>query len=202
MAAASAIETLINKSISQGDSLDKVTRKIFLLFPTHAFNNEYDLQLELLSEISNFLDVPISSIHIVGSAKTGISFVKGTNFSPETSDIDIAIVDHYLFFKKFEHSYKESNGWQLNTFSVRGNPDKTKQRRSEFLDYLHKGIFRPEKMPNSSERADWINFFNLLSVKYANYCNGITAWVYAGEHFLTSKQQSAVEKFLSNKGEA
>lgn len=201
MTSTSEIEKLINKAISQGDSLDKVTRKIYLLFPTHAFNDQYDIQLELLTEISGYLDIPISSIHIVGSAKTGISFVKGTPFNSETSDIDIAIVDHYLFFKKFEHSHKASNGWRLDAFNVRDKPDKTKQQRAEFLDYLQKGIFRPEKMPNSAEKADWINFFNRLSNKYSSFCSGITAWVYAGEHFLTSKQQSAVERFLSNQGE-
>jgi len=63
MAAASAIKTLINNPLFQGGSLEKVKRMIFLLFPTHAFNNEYDLLFELLSEISNFLDVPKSLIH-------------------------------------------------------------------------------------------------------------------------------------------
>lgn len=200
MTAMSAIETLINNAISQGDNLDKITRKIYLVFPTHAFKDQYDLQLELLSEVSCYLDVPISSIHIVGSAKTGISFVKGTSFCPDKSDIDIAIVDHYLYFKKFEQSHKESNGWNTNSFNIQDNPEETKKQRKLFLDYLQKGIFRPEIMPNSTERAHWLNFFNRLSGKYSKYCNGITAWIYAGEHFLTFKQQSAVESFLSNKG--
>lgn len=200
MSQISEIEKLIDDSLSRGDSLDKVTRKIYLLFPTHAFKNQYDLQFNLLTDISNHFDVPISSIHIVGSAKTGISFVKGTIFSPDSSDIDIAIVDQSLFMKSFEYSFKVSKGWQLNAFSVRNKPEKTKERRAEFLDYLHKGIFRPEIMPYCKQRADWLNFFSRLDNNYSNFCNGISAWIYASEHFLTTKQVSAVQKFLSNKG--
>lgn len=192
------LNVLISKSIAQGDSLEKVTRKIFLLLPTYVFKEDYDLQLDLLTEVSEFLGIPISSIHIVGSAKTGISLVKGTAFSKVNSDIDIAIVDQYLFMKKFEYSFKESRGWNLGAFTIRGDVEKTKLRRQEFLDYLQKGIFRPEKMPNSKEKADWLNFFGRLTDKYSTHCNKITAWIYASEIFLTSKQQSAVDIHLSN----
>ena len=199
MSATSEIEQLISDSLSQGDSLDKITRKIYLLFPTHAFKNQYDLQLNLLTEISDHFEIPISCIHIVGSAKTGVSFIKGTPFSPENSDIDIAIVDQYLFHKSFEYSFKVSKGWQLNSFSVRSDSEMTKRRRSEFLDYFQKGIFRPEKMPNSKLRGDLLSFFGRLSSNYSSFCKEISVWIYASEHFLTAKQTSAVEKFLSNK---
>ncbi len=194
----SELEALISEAISKGDGIGKIARKIFLLLPTHAFREQYDLQLDLLTEVSEHLNVPISSVHIVGSAKTGVSLVKGTPFSTESSDIDIAIVDPYLFMKKFEYSFKESDGWTLNSFTVRNDAEKTKTRKQEFLDYLQKGIFRPEKMPNSKERADWLNFFGLLTDKYATHCNRITAWIYAGEVFLTSKQESAVSIYLGN----
>lgn len=192
------LQALISEAIIKGDSIEKITRKIFLLLPSHAFKNQFDLQLDLLTEVSEHLNVPISSVHIVGSAKTGVSLVKGTPFSKDNSDIDIAVVDPVLYMKKFEYSFKESNGWALNSFTVRSDVEKTKLRRQEFLDYLQKGIFRPDKMPNSSQRADWLNFFGRLTGKYANHCNKITAWVYASEIFLTSKQQSAVSIYLGN----
>ncbi|PKO24870.1 MAG: hypothetical protein CVU35_07065 [Betaproteobacteria bacterium HGW-Betaproteobacteria-8] len=192
-------EELIKKSASQGDSVDRIARKVYLMLPTHAFKDAYDIQLDLFSEISSFVDIPISSIHIIGSAKTGISLVKGTTFSSEKSDIDIAIVDPSLYTKKFEHSFQISNGWKnLSTFSA--NPVDAANKRKQFLDYLDRGVFCPNCMPHSPDRAEWLSFFGRLSDTYSHFCNGISAWIYASEYFLTYKQQSAIKKYLADKG--
>lgn len=192
-------EELIKQSTINGDGIDRIARKVYLILPAHAFKDNYDTQLDLFSEVSLFLQIPISSIHIIGSAKTGFSLVKGTAFSQENSDIDIAIVDSSLYTKKLEQSFQISNGWKdLSTFAV--DPVDASRKRNQFLEYLNKGILRPEYMPHSEIRADWLSFFGRLSDTYSHFCNGVSGWIYASEYFLTYKQESAIKKYLADKG--
>lgn len=192
-------EDLIKSSASEGESIDRITRKVYLMLPTYAFDGAYDIQLDLFSEISTFLNIPISSIRIIGSAQTGISLINGTTFSAVTSDIDVAIVDHALYTKKFEQSFQISNGWK-NLAAFGSKPVEAANKRNHFVDLLNRGIFCPNYMPHSPDRADWLSFFGRLSDKYSNFCNGISAWIYASEYFLTYKQQTAIKKYLNDKG--
>lgn len=178
--------------------LKKIATKIYFLSPSCAFENRYDLQLDLYEEICEFLDLPLSAIRLVGSAHTGFSLVKNTPFDRRTSDLDIAVVDGPLYLRMFEHAFLETEGWK-NVAKFSGTRSAT-IRRSEFLRYLERGIIRPDLMPSSPHKARWENFFGKLADKYSHVCNGISAGIYARESFMSTKQQSAIQNFFANRG--
>lgn len=178
------------------DSL-AITRRVFFLFPTHAFREASGRQFDLYQEVADFFGVPFNSIHIVGSAKTGHSLFRGTPFDPETSDVDIALIDSAAFLRYVELAFLKSNGWRSRaSFPLKGG-NSTYQ---DFQHYLRRGIFRPDLMPTCRERGDWLSFFGTLSTKYRDVCNGISASIYVSAIFFEWKQKTAVELFLANKG--
>jgi len=158
------------------------------------------LQLELYEEISEHLDVALSAINLIGSGHTDFSLIKGTDFSKENSDLDVAIVDSRLFLELFEQSFETTNGWNHTNLFPGDKPVKQQENRRQFLRYIGKGIIRPDLMPNSPERASWTNFFGKLAWKYQDFCNGISAGIYASETFMAAKQERAIEHYLATKG--
>jgi len=81
------METKQLKSIRLGltNKVDRseIARKIYLTFPTHAFENDEETQFKLLNEIADFWRIPIYCIHAAGSAKIGFSPHKKQNLSQE-----------------------------------------------------------------------------------------------------------------------
>lgn len=174
-----------------------IARRVFFLFPTHAFSGAIERQFDLYQEVAAFFNVPFNSIHIVGSARTGVSLVHGTPFDSQNSDIDIALVDPTAYLKYTELAFVKSEGWRNRAAFP------TKQgigTRDDFLSYLTRGMFRPDLMPTCKERGDWLSFFGRLSRKYADVCNGISACIYASAMFFEWKQKLAVDMFLANRG--
>jgi hypothetical protein len=189
---------LLDDSWINKDPIHKIAKKIYFLAPSYAFESNSDLQLALYEEIGFFLNLPISSIRVVGSAHTGFSLVKGTPFDRITSDLDIAIIDGQLYLKMFESAFRQTDGWRdLSKFS---NSRQAADKKIELLRYMNKGIICPELMPSSPSKAEWGNFFGKLGDKYSQFCNGISARVYAHDTFMSAKQHSAIEVYFSNKG--
>ena len=187
---------LIVSSAAARTAIRTIARKVYFLSPSVAFSDNYDLQLALYDEICEFLKLPISAIRLVGSAHTGFSLVRGTPFDPEKSDLDIAIVDAGMYLQLFEEAFEQTRGWE-DTSKFAGNFDAL-GRKNQFLRYLRKGVIRPDLMPSSPLKAEWTNFFGKLGDKYATFCRGITAGVYARESFMAAKQESAIKMFLEN----
>lgn len=178
----------------------QIARQLYFLSPSFAFVGNYELQLQLYERICEFLRLPLSAIRLVGSGHTGFSLVKNTPFDKEKSDLDIAIVDSGLYLELFEHAFDITEGWtDMTKFS--GAPvQQQRDTKEKFLKYLRKGIVRPDLMPASPRKADWENFFGKLGDDYSNFCNGISAGVYARESFMAAKQESAIKTYLSIQG--
>lgn len=141
----------------------------------------------------------MSAIRLVGSGHTGFSLVKNTLFDKEKSDLDIAIVDSHLYLELFELAFEATGGWRdVTKFS--GMPDQQRTTKERFLKYLRKGIVRPDLMPASPRKADWENFFGKLGDDYSEFCNGISAGIYARELFMAAKQESAINAYASTLG--
>lgn len=177
----------------------QIARQLYFLSPSFAFNGNLDLQLSLYEKICNFLRLPLSAIRVVGSGHTGFSLVKNTAFDKTKSDLDIAIVDSQLYLNMFEFAFEITDGWKdISKFS--GSVAKQKTTSTEFLKYLQKGVIRPDLMPSSPRKAEWDNFFGKLGDEYSDFCNGISAGVYAKELFMAAKQESALDAYISNQG--
>lgn len=187
----------IERSLRESVPSNLIARKIFLSYPTAVFLNGEDLEFEILNKVKMFFDVPFSSIKIVGSSKTQKSLHKENTFTPQVSDLDVAIIDPSLFLKYVEISYKATNGYS----------DLTKFRRiggravyNDFFKYITKGIFRPDLMPRCNEATSWKQFFARISVDHNNIFKSINAGIYASEYIFEAKHSQLIENYKISKG--
>jgi hypothetical protein len=168
----------------------EIARKIFLTYPTAAFIGAEEQQYQVLNSIAHYFEIPITTIHVAGSAKTGRSFHQNLDFVPGASDLDVAIIDARLFIKYSEIVYSRSKRYSdQSLFPVKEG----KSTYEEYASYLLRGIFRPDLMTTGAERAGWNNYFGKLSSEHSNLFRSITACVYLSELFFQGKQRSAIK---------
>lgn len=183
----------INAAAEAGLTHGEIARKIFLVYPTKVFIGNEEQQYAISNEIARHFDVPITSVQVAGSAKTGRSFFQQRDFIPGSSDLDIAIIDSRLFCKYMEIVFTETKGYTDKTgFSVRHK----RPTFDEYMAYIAKGIFRPDLMPAGEEKAKINNFFGLLSRNHTSLFRDINAAIYLSESFFESKQRSAIKNHL------
>jgi hypothetical protein len=187
----------IIESAKQGHDSISIARKVYFLFPTHAFTADPDRQFDLYQAIANFFDVPMYSIQIVGSGKTGVSLIHGNSYDPGSSDLDVAVIDQLLFTKYAELSFVVSEGFRRKDLfpTLKG-----KSTIDDFRSYLTKGVFRPDLMPNCEKRVEWRAFFDSLTKEYQDVCAKVSAGIYATSTYFEWKQKMAIERFLADKG--
>lgn len=186
----------IDKSLKELCSHIEIVRKVYLTYPTKALIDKEEKQFEILNEISQFFEIPINHIQVCGSSKVGRSFHKKSVFTPKDSDLDIAIIDPNLFLKYSELVFKVTDG--LVNKSKFGRSDGN-QRFNSYIEYISKGIFRPDIMPSCRERADWFYFFNKLSQKHNDYFKSINAGIYQSQTFFEYKQVANINFYLRSK---
>lgn len=187
----------IDKSLTENLSLEEIVRKVYLTYPTSALINKEEKQYEILNEISLFFNIPINHIHVCGSSKTGRSFHKVSTFVPKKSDLDIAIIDQNLFLKYSEIAFKVTNG--LLDKSKFTNYNNNTKNYSSYIEYISRGIFRPDLMPTCIDRVNWFMFFNNLSKKHNDYFKSINAGIYQSQTFFEYKQISNIKNYINSK---
>lgn len=186
----------IEVGLTENKSYNEIVRKVYLAYPTKALIGEEERQYNILNDISCFFAVPIMSIQVAGSAKTGRSFHKKRDFEIGGSDLDIAIIDPSLFQEYMEKIFIETKGHSDKTgFSVRGG----KSTADEYIAYLTKGIFRADLMPSGETRKSWNKFFGRLSSRHGDLFKSINAGIYMSQLFFENKQRSAIKNYIENK---
>ena len=183
----------IKLGLHQGTPYKLIARKVFLSYPTYVFQNKEEIEFEIKNRISEKFWVPISSIQVSGSSKTGFSFFKERDFIPGESDLDIAIISLPLFIKYSEISHKLSNGYSDQSKFPRKKSGESQV--SYFLANLNNGYFRPDLMPASKFKTEWFEFYNELSNRYYDIFKTINAGIYSTEYFFESKQVDCIYKF-------
>lgn len=180
------VKTDVRNSVPRED----IARKIYLTYPTFAFSEKEDVQFLILNAISKKLEIPISSIHVAGSAKVGRSYHKNKEFSAAGSDLDIVIIDGNIFRSLMEDASKTSQGFSdVRTFTRRWD---NKNSLDWFRTYLLKGMIVAKDMPNSQKKEAILTFFNELSVTYINHFKDINVAFYLSEYFFERKQVSSI----------
>ena len=186
----------IEAGLKDKKTYNEIVRKVYLAYPTKALIGDEERQYQILNDISCFFNVPIMSIQVAGSAKTGRSFHKQKDFEPRKSDLDIAIIDPGLYQKYMEAIFSVTKGYSDNTgFSIRTG----KSTFEEYLSYLTKGIFRADLMPTCEERKAWNQFFGQLSQKHGDLFKSINAGIYMSQLFFENKQRSAIKNYIDTK---
>lgn len=170
----------------------EIARKIYLAYPTHVLIGKEERQYEILNKISMFFKVPLTSIQVVGSAKTGYSFCRKSSFDTEISDLDIAIIDSRLFIEYSEWVFNITKGHTNLTAFDPGNFNHYKKN-------IVKGIFRPDLMPSGSKRKEWFGFFGGLSRNNKDLFKSINAGVYLSQTFFEYKQTYNIKEYINSK---
>jgi len=182
----------IKGSLSNNEEPIDIARKIFLSYQTQAFTGREDIEYAIKNTIKDHLKIPFTSIHVVGSAKSGFSFFNQTLFTEGKSDLDISIISLELYNRLLEISHKKTSGFtDLSVFvEFRGKPT-----HRQFLDGIKRGFFNPFFMPDCDEKREWFDFFRHLSNDHYNIFKNINAGVYSSEYFFEYKQAQCIEEF-------
>ncbi|MBG9447291.1 hypothetical protein [Cytobacillus firmus] len=190
-------ETLVNDWVKPIPKED-IVRKIFICYPTKAFQGREEIGFQIFDDISRFFNIPYNSVQVVGSAKTGKSYFKFTEFIEGESDLDIAIISPELYLEYMELSYKITKGYTDQ--SKFGFNRQQKSNVYEFKKCISNGIFRPDLMPNCPEKSKWWAFFNKLSNKHNAIFKNINAGIYATQYFFEFKQIEGLKKYMERIG--
>lgn len=178
---------------SSGD----MAKKLYLSFPTDVFRNAAEVEFEIINRVANQYRVPISSVHIIGSAKTGFSLIKGTQFKPSISDLDLAIVDSNCFKDIWEEAHLISNGFSADRFQdpvVRGERN-VGIGQERFLSYIQRGIIAPEFLPTGRLRSEILQNNQRIGSNYTRLFGKISVFFYLSEFFFKIKLQETINKY-------
>ncbi|OMQ12889.1 hypothetical protein [[Flexibacter] sp. ATCC 35103] len=188
------------ESIDEGLKTNKphheIVRKIYLTYPTHVLVGNEERKFQIFNEISEYFNIPIMNIQIVGSSKTGYSFHKKTVFDSLTSDLDVAIIDSHLFQIYTESVFKITRGFtDRSGFPIYDG----KSTYQQYVNCVAKGIFRPDLMPTGKKRLNWSKFFGQLSSKNKDLFKSINAGIYLSQTFFEYKQTSNINEYILTK---
>jgi len=186
----------IDEGLKENKPHHEIVRKIYLTYPTNALVGNEERQFRIVNEISEYFNIPIMSVQVVGSAKTGYSFHQGTYFNSKTSDLDVAIIDPNLFIAYTESVFKLTKGFaNRSDFPIIDG----KSTYQQYIWCVSKGIFRPDLMPTGKKRLNWLKFFGQLSSKNKDLFKSINAGIYLSQTFFEFKQVSNINDYILKK---
>lgn len=187
----------LEENRSKKTNSGEMARKLFLSYPTCAFIDDHELEFSIRDRVRKLYQIPLSSVQVIGSAKTGFSLVKNTEFKKGVSDLDLAIIDHTMFAKIWEEAHEMSLGFEATRFNdfrtVAGEivPGSGQKR---FLQYLQRGIIAPDFLPQGEPRRKILADFARVTQSHEDSFSKISAFFYASEYFFQVKQKEAVDK--------
>jgi len=194
---------LYERAVEQGVAItqthNEIARKIFLCYPTYAFNNQLELEFEIRNKIANFFKIPILSVQFCGSAKLGFSYHKKTPFTSETSDLDVSIISEMLYIKYLNLAFRVTDGYSDLSKFLSTKKLSASLVHQGFIDNSMRGFIRPDLLPSCEEKLSWFNFFNKLSTQYIYFFKNINAGIYCNEYFYESKQSTVVKQYLEDR---
>lgn len=178
------------QQVKEDDAILHLARKYMLHGIPYVFCNNENAYYDFRNRIADHFEISYRDVYIVGSAKLGFSYFRGTPFTLD-SDIDVAIVNAALFESymkcicEFQYEYNKT---------VRLTYDEYK-KYNKFLSYLAKGWFRADKLPHKDilgEMQDkWFDYFRTLSYGNSEVGNyEVTCGLYKGYFYL--------EKYITN----
>jgi hypothetical protein len=169
-----------------------VARRLYLYDFASVFGGKEARGFAIADAVCAHFNVPFTSVKITGSAQTGYSYFKSRDFIPGDSDLDIAIIDAVLFKEWSEKTY-----WLTQAYTDFSNFPRKEgvSVAQDFRNYLSAGYFRPDLMPTSAAKLDWLRFFNKLSNDYTDLFKNINAGVYLSEGFFEIKNSSLVREY-------
>ncbi|MDN2713484.1 MULTISPECIES: hypothetical protein [unclassified Janthinobacterium] len=193
----SSLDKAISHAQGLGESDEQIVRRIFFYRPSPISEVANDPIFSIFDAVSAKFGVPFKSLCISGSAQTGHSLYKHTDFDPSSSDLDLAIVDAGVFQEYSEASLIATNGYLNNTnFPDRRYCDNVQEL---FFQGLAKGYFRPDLMPICKKQIEWEEFFRRLTNKYRGNFKSINCAIYFSQIFFEKKLMPVYSKYIERK---
>jgi len=186
----------LEENRSRKTNSGEMARKLYLSYPTCAFNDDYEAEFSIRDRVRKLYQIPLSSVQVIGSAKTGFSLIKNTDFKKGASDLDLAIIDPTMFAKIWEEAHEMSRGFEatrFNDFREGNGQIVTGSGQKRFLQYLQRGIIAPDFLPQGELRRRILADFARVTQSHQDCFSKISAFFYAGEYFFQVKQREAVE---------
>lgn len=180
-----ALDGAIKRAQGLGERPEQIIRRIFFYRPSPIVELENDPIFSIFDEVSTRFKVPFKALYISGSAQTGHSLYKKTDFTSSDSDLDLAIVDPGLFQRYSEAALIATDGYTDNTpFPERNYCEDV---RGVFMQGLAKGYFRPDLMPVCRLQEEWEKFFRQLTNAHRGAFKSVNCAIYLSQVFLEKK---------------
>jgi hypothetical protein len=102
-----------------------ISRSLFLYDFNQTFSGDPDRGFSILNQVSENFHIPFSEIQVCGLSQVGYSYFSSRDFTPQLSDLDIALVSPRLFQQFSEWTfwttrrYTDLTGFQIRN-GVRG----------------------------------------------------------------------------------
>lgn len=163
-----------------------------------VFDGNEENYFEFRRKIALRFGVNNHEVFIVGSAKLGFSYTKGTSFSLE-SDVDVVIVNEVLFddYQKKIADYQ----YQIDKF-LKSITVGEAQQYDKFLKYFIKGWMRPDLLPNSFDikdlREDWFKYYNSISNNKSEVGNyKVTGGLFKSMHYFEKYHMQEIDRIYN-----
>jgi hypothetical protein len=188
-----ALNEKINNCQSLGYADEIIARQVYCFdkSPILELDIYKNIGFEILSKISDHFSIPFRCIYIAGSVQTGYSYFKNRDFIPKKSDLDLAIVNSNIYKRYLDEAFNITKRYTDNRKFKNENDMKS------FRNYITKGMYKPELMPQSDIQIEWEKYFNNLSSDYIDYFKNINCCIYLSENTFEWKQVSTIERYRS-----
>lgn len=176
------------------DALSRAQR-IYLDQPSHALEGKHATEFAIKREISEYFDVPFRHVAFTGSAHLGFSPTKGTEFSPGTSDLDVALIDARLFQKYWAVLNEATRAFNdLSGFSIHPRPREVAQTMQDML--VKRGALYHFFLPKCRISDRDASFLDGISRDHSHLFAKISIVIYMNEYAFCWKQNSALQSVL------
>lgn len=178
----------LSRYIDEKKSLDDIVRKLFLIHPTHAFNENLNAADDILNRVSLEFNIPINDILVCGSAKIGFSLYKNTSYVPGVSDLDLAIINNHLYCNIFNKILSETRNYSKRDLFSGNKLDRYKYG-------INLGMINYIFMPNIKLKKDLMKFFDEISIDHRGAFSSISCCFYMSEENFKQKQINGINKW-------
>ncbi|MFA1512642.1 hypothetical protein ACDN41_25775 [Priestia aryabhattai] len=170
-------------------NLDDYLKRLYFIYPT--LHIEHDRLGEILIEAQKRFKTSFHHIKVIGSKHQGFSFIdKYKNgkikYVEDTSDIDLAIIDSYLFNNLLTNTMIETENFTL----------RTKFKKPDYFQYYRKnimsGFIRPDSLGCYRDRKLFEGFSKDMEGEYGIK---VSAAVYLNEISFITRLNKQIRGF-------
>lgn len=166
-------------------------RRLFMEERAASMHFEREREFAIKTAISEFFQVPYSSVSFCGSAQLGFSVHKDRLFAPGVSDLDAAVVDVDLFQLAWRDVIDVTRSFTDLTPFGSTRPADVEAFQQQIL---RRGLIRVDAMPQSDLSRDWSLFQGVLSREHTILFKRISIGIYMNEYAFCWKQDSVLAR--------